>query len=595
MRKENIRNSLLLQVALLFLVATLAIGALTHISQRRISAGTVTRGVEGLAEEVAGEVSLSVREYPAWQWLLSYWYEHPEELDIDYDEEYLPGTRTEEKCRTLADKYPGIQLRYLDAETLEGLPEEDQKLCAEIIYSWLITRINQIKRSHQIDFLFCVLTEPPYDRQFFLFSGADPGAVRGTNYEEVYILGTTVQVEESQREAMENAVAKRSHLADAGSYVDFYSYLDSVDGHDILIGITYSLQGLQTNIRTQTRQGTIVAVSFLLVLSSLSLILILAYVIRPLRKVQQNIRLFKDSKDSEAVTRNLARVRPHNEIGELSRNVSDLAQELDDHVRRIADITAERQRVSTELDMAYHIQEGMLPSIFPAFPDRNEFDIYAANDPAREVGGDFYDYFLIDDDHLCIEIADVSGKGVPAALFMMASKIILANNAIQGKDPAQILADTNNALCANNPEEMFVTVWLGILEISTGKLTAANAGHEYPAIKRAGEGFELVRDRHGIVLGAFEGARFTSYELQLEPGTELFLYTDGVPEASDKEGKMFGIQSMLAALNAEPCASPETLLENVRSTVDGFSHSAEQFDDLTMLCLEYLGPDPTLL
>ena len=595
MRKENIRNSLLLQVALLFLVATLAIGALTHMSQRRISAGTVTRGVEGLAEEVAGEVSLSVREYPSWQWLLSYWYEHPEELDIDYDEEYLPGTRTEEKCRTLADKYPGIQLRYLDAETLEGLPEEDQKLCAEIIYSWLITRINQIKRSYQIDFLFCVLTEPPYDRQFFLFSGADPGAVRGTNYEEVYILGTTVQVEESQREAMESAVAKRSHLADAGSYVDFYSYLDSVDGHDILIGITYSLQGLQANIRTQTRQGTIVAVSFLLVLSFLSLILILVYVIRPLRKVQQNIRLYKDSKDSEAVTRNLARVRPHNEIGELSKNVSDLAQELDDHVRRIADITAERQRVSTELDMAYHIQEGMLPSIFPAFPDRNEFDIYAANDPAREVGGDFYDYFLIDDDHLCIEIADVSGKGVPAALFMMASKIILANNAMQGKDPAQILEDTNNAVCANNPEEMFVTVWLGILEISTGKLTAANAGHEYPAIKRAGEGFELIRDRHGIVLGAFEGARFTNYELQLEPGTELFLYTDGVPEASDKNGRMFGIHSMLAALNAEPCASPETLLDNVRSTVDGFSHSAEQFDDLTMLCLEYLGPDPTLL
>ena len=243
-------------------------------------------------------------------------------------------------------------------------------------------------------------------------------------------------------------------------------------------------------------------------------------------------------------------------------------------------------RIESELDLASNIQADMLPNIYPAFPDRREFDIYASMNPAKEVGGDFYDFFLIDNDHLCMIIADVSGKGVPSALFMMASKIILANNAMMSKSPAQILTDTNAAICSNNREEMFVTVWLGIFEISTGKLTAANAGHEYPAIMRAGGGFELLKDKHGFVIGGMDGIKYKEYELELKPGSKLFLYTDGVPEATDGEGRMFGTDRMLAALNGEIGATPEQTLKNVRSAVDGFVNRAEQFDDLTMLCLE---------
>jgi sigma-B regulation protein RsbU (phosphoserine phosphatase) len=213
-------------------------------------------------------------------------------------------------------------------------------------------------------------------------------------------------------------------------------------------------------------------------------------------------------------------------------------------------------------------------------------------DPAKEVGGDFYDFFLIDDDHLCMVMADVSGKGVPAALFMMASKIILANNAQMGKSPAQILTDTNAAICANNKEEMFVTTWLGILELSTGKLMAANAGHEYPVIKQADGGFELYKDRHGFVIGGMDGAKYREYELRLEPGARLFVYTDGVPEATNAENELFGTDRMLEALNIDPNASPKTAMQNVRSAVDAFVKDAEQFDDLTMLCLEYKGAQP---
>ena len=244
-------------------------------------------------------------------------------------------------------------------------------------------------------------------------------------------------------------------------------------------------------------------------------------------------------------------------------------------------------RIESELNLATSIQADMLPNIYPAFPERTEFDIYAAMDPAKEVGGDFYDFFLVDDDHLCMVMADVSGKGVPAALFMMASKIILANNAMMGKTPAQILTDTNASICSNNREEMFVTVWLGIFEISTGKLTAANAGHEYPVIKRPDGGFELFKDKHGFVIGGMDGIKYKEYEVTLEPGSKVFLYTDGVPEATDAEGNMFGVENMLNALNGDVDASPEQTLKNVRQAADNFVNEAEQFDDLTMLCFEY--------
>ncbi len=279
-------------------------------------------------------------------------------------------------------------------------------------------------------------------------------------------------------------------------------------------------------------------------------------------------------------------IKNTDEIGDLAGAIDRMEEQVQDYVDNLTKITAEKERISTEMTLATRIQEAMLPSTFPAFPDRTDFDIYASMDPAREVGGDFYDYFLIDGDHLCLEIADVSGKGVPAALFMMASKIILANNAMMNLSPAEIIGRTNAAICSNNREEMFVTVWLGILELSTGKLRAVNAGHEYPAVRKPDGRFELLKDRHGFVVGGFDDEVYEEYELTLEPGAKLFVYTDGVAEAMDRERNQFGTDRMLEALNKDPAASPEQLLKNVRASVDAFVKEAEQFDDLTMLCLE---------
>lgn len=257
-----------------------------------------------------------------------------------------------------------------------------------------------------------------------------------------------------------------------------------------------------------------------------------------------------------------------------------------------------------ELNTASDIQAHMLPNLFPAFPERCDFDIYASMDPAKEVGGDFYDFYLIDEDHLGLLIADVSGKGVPAALFMMASKILLQNYALAGLSPAAVLTEANERICANNSEEMFVTVWLGILDLRTGILTAANAGHEYPVIRRKGQSFELYKDRHGLVIGGMRGIKYREYEIRLEPGDEIFVYTDGVPEATNNSNKLYGTERMLNALNsvrsdpavtgigeqdAHGFADLKQLLNAVRRDVDSFVNGAPQFDDLTMMCLRYHG------
>ncbi len=313
--------------------------------------------------------------------------------------------------------------------------------------------------------------------------------------------------------------------------------------------------------------------------------------VRPVNQIAEAAQSYAENK-KKGETGHFSALDIHtgDELENLSRILADMETELteqEDHIRRI---TAEKERVGTELRMARQIQGASLPHEFPPFPDRTEFEIYASMDPAREVGGDFYDFFLVDEDHLGLLIADVSGKGVPAALFMMVSKAILKSSAMLSPSPAEVLQKTNEALCANNQTGMFVTVWAGILEISTGRVVAANAGHEYPAIFRAAEGsFTLLEDKHSFVVGGIETAKYAEYELILEPGDKLFLYTDGVPEASEKDEQMYGLDRMLKALNRDPLAGPEQILKNIQNDVEAFVCGAEQFDDLTMLCLEYKG------
>ena len=341
--------------------------------------------------------------------------------------------------------------------------------------------------------------------------------------------------------------------------------------------------GAKNSVRT-----LVVLLSVICLLAIGAALLIASKVVRPIEHMTKRVNALSGS---DGVFEMEPIYRTKDEIEVLAESFATLSKRTRDYITQITQITAEKERISTELSLATKIQASMLPSIFPPYPDRPEFDLFASMDPAKEVGGDFYDFFLVDDDHLCVVIADVSGKGVPAALFMMASKIILQSCAMLGQQPAEILTKTNEAICSNNPESMFVTAWVGILEISTGKLTAANAGHEYPILKAPNGDFEVYKDRHGLVIGGMAGLRYRQYELTMEPGSKLFLYTDGVPEATDAKQQLFGLDRTVAALNEAKNETPRQTLKTVRRKVDEFVEDAEQFDDLTMLCLEYKGKE----
>ena len=280
-------------------------------------------------------------------------------------------------------------------------------------------------------------------------------------------------------------------------------------------------------------------------------------------------------------------VHTGDEIEDLADAFGRMTKELSAYIVNLSAVTAERERIGTELNVATHIQKSMLPSIFPALPGREEFDIYATMDPAKEVGGDFYDFFMVDDSHLAIVMADVSGKGVPAALFMVIGKTLIKDHTAAGKDLGQVFSDVNRLLCESNSEGLFITVFEGVLDLVTGEFNYVNAGHEMPFICRAGGDYAVHKIKPGFVLAGMEEMRYRAESITLAPGDKIFQYTDGVTEATNAENELYGMERLSRVLCENRGRPPAELLPAVKEDIDRFVGQAPQFDDITMLCLEY--------
>ena len=305
--------------------------------------------------------------------------------------------------------------------------------------------------------------------------------------------------------------------------------------------------------------------------------------VEPVQKVSAEASRFARE---NTIKEPLGHISRYTELSELAASIDKMEADMLEYVENLKRTTAEQERMNTELTFARRIQEESLPNEFPAFPDRSDFDLYASMTPAKAVGGDFYNFQLIDEDHLAILIGDVSGKGIPASLFMMVSNIIVGSRTSMGGLPSEIIKFTNDSICEHNEANMFVTLWLGIVELSTGIVTAVNAGHCDAAVCRANGEFELAKTKHNIAIGVMSGAKYSDFQIQLGKGDKLFLYTDGVPEAMDANNQMFDLDRMLDALNEHRTETPKEILEGVHRSVDAFAADTPQFDDLTMLCLE---------
>ena len=328
-----------------------------------------------------------------------------------------------------------------------------------------------------------------------------------------------------------------------------------------------------------------------LVVILISLLLTGKFVTKPLKRLSQGATGFAKNEDEGFSMEDVINlpIKSNDEIGDLYNEIRSMQRRIVDGANKLTKITAERERVNTELNMATRIQASMLPNIFPAFPDRKEFDLYASMDPAKEVGGDFYDFGMIDDNHLFMLIADVSDKGIPAALFMMSTKILINYRAKKGGTPAEIITDVNEQISMDNEEMMFVTVWMGILDLQTGIMQCTNAGHEYPFIRTKDEGFKVYIDKRGAMVGVNPEAVYENYELTFEKGDAIFVYTDGIPEAINASEEMYGMDKLEQTLNSIEDKEPEGILRAVKEDVDNFAQHTMQADDLTMLCVEYKG------
>ncbi|MCL2696117.1 MAG: SpoIIE family protein phosphatase [Clostridiales bacterium] len=279
----------------------------------------------------------------------------------------------------------------------------------------------------------------------------------------------------------------------------------------------------------------------------------------------------------------------HNETGLLAGAFGKMVLDLETYIKQLTRATAEKERIGAELAIAAQIQTSMLPCARAPFPDRTEFDISAAMQPAREVGGDFYDFFLIGEDILAVVIADVSGKGIPAALFMVVAKTLIKNIALMGRSPSQVFAAVNPILCENNDAGMFVTAFMAYINLKSGKCAYVNAGHNPPLVKSGGGDFAPLAAKPSFVLAGMEGTRYAEHEIRLKVGDVLYLYTDGVTEAMNKQGNLFTEPRLLEKANQYKDSPAKELLAALKVEIDTFANGVEQADDITMLALRING------
>ncbi len=442
-------------------------------------------------------------------------------------------------------------------------------------------------------FIYVIQPDETYDNITFVFntvnddSGFEP-------YEIGYVRPTTNDDYKHKYQLLYEGLSDKEYVLRDRGFIETDSHITAMIPLKDNLGKVRGILCVQRQMDALTKARFSYMIKMLVVLLSLIImatflydLFLKRYLIKPLRKITKETTRFASSQ-SKAESKLTDKIKSNNEIGQLAASVDKMESETLTYIDNLTRVTAESQRIGTELAVAAGIQQGMLDAVAP---DRDDVSIYATMSPAKEVGGDFYDYFMIDNDHMGIVIADVSGKGVPASLFMAITKMMINDRTMIHKSPAKILEATNERICKNNKLDMFITVWLGILELSTGKILAANAGHEYPAVYRNGKGFELLKDKHGFVVGGMSGVHYKDYELTLKPGEALFLYTDGVPEATSADNELFGVERMTKALNVDPEGTPEEILANVQDAVDKFVDKAPQFDDLTMLCVRYRGSE----
>lgn len=363
-----------------------------------------------------------------------------------------------------------------------------------------------------------------------------------------------------------------------------WMYYAPLPASDWTLGVIFPEAELFADLHRLSRTVILIGV-FGFAFLCLVIVTISGTITKPLRYLARTTsEIAKGNLDIE-----LPEVAAKDEIGELTRSFRNMKVALKEYITNLTETTAAKERIESELKIAHTIQMSFLPKQFPPFPEKDSFDIYAELEPAREVGGDLYDFFLLDDEHLFVVVGDVSDKGVAAALFMAVTKTLMKGVAAPNLDPSEILARVNVELCLDNETMMFVTVFCGVLNLTTGAIRYSNAGHNPPVLFRLGQDPQWLELPKGTTLGVMENAEYQTVELKLNPGDTLLAYTDGVTEAMDTEETLYSDQRLLQTLEGEARTSPEEMVKHVLESVQKFAEGAPQADDITVLAVRFKG------
>ena len=579
-------NSLSFQFLLFFVVSIIFTDILSFFMIRNVVKENYMREKEQTVYGIETEIEKSLKEYPTYRWVLSYLLSHADE---EFDLEYESYEKTNKKIKTLLEAHPGMEIRTVTENDLNTFTEEEKKLFVEIVYNRWLLRINDIKSVYDVEFLHFFATDDDYKNDIFVISGSDGKTPRGSEIGTVYIFGVKVVNTQSQTDTFKSLKEYGPRILVTDNYLDAYRYMFKIDDKNIIAGITIEISDFKRNTRVKTIEFLVTFIVLEIVFFFVLRYMISHWIIHPLKDVEKSVSDYAELKDGNFVRKKLSKITSQTEIGALADGVSNMTLEIEDYLEKIQTVTAENQRISADLDMAQKIQADMLPNKFPPFPDRTEFDIYATMKPAKEVGGDFYDFFMVDDDHIALLIADVSGKGVPASLFMVNAKTLIKNRTLLGGSLSEILADVSEQLLDVNEEGMFVTVWMAVIDIHTGKGVASNAGHDHPVLRHKDGSYELIKYRHSMAVAMIRGVPFEQHDIELSPGDRIFVYTAGLHEARRGDGEFFGTDRMIEALNKYPDANLHDLLVNVRKEMDAFVEGEEQYDDVTMLGFDFRG------
>ena len=587
--KNGIVKQIQAPLMIFVLILVVLTAALCTVLILRMSSRAAMRQASNQAAIAAGIMS----EYNALPELIDYWVEHKDDLEPVYDDAGIDDMETQ-----FRDQNPYTDaLEDVTGEEFKDLPEEDKRLFARLVMGRLSRNFDALKEVFSPKWLFSFAVID--GNMYYLVTGTIADEARFSEGGDIFELGVVTYFDISLYPNLHALVDGTIRY----SRDEFYSDMDTelgaagswvpIESDGKIIAVVGSSKSYIDILREWIPAviGLIVLIIVVFIYLEIWIIgLLKKRVINPVIAEETTILDYMDTKDTALTVEKLKSINTGNEIESLAVSFSQMIEEIERYVEHIREITAESERIGAELNVAKQIQEDMLPSVFPPYPGRNEFEIYASMDPAKEVGGDFYDFFLKDEDHLVIVIGDVSGKGVPAALIMAISKNTVRNLASGSDSPAEILTQANKALCDGNEEGMFVTLWIGIVDLTCGHVISGNAGHEHPAIYRAGAGYELDIYDHDMPLGLLpDVAPYGEKEFDLHPGDSIFVYTDGIPEATDPSEEFFGTDRLLEVLNTDPDADPENVISNVKSRIEAFSSGAEQFDDITMLCFKYLG------